>query len=123
MAAFPYHMRNGRDISERHPGATWPTVLAYFKLPRRQVFPSYAEAPHYIERGRVHDERALARAKRLARQHDITLEERVGHFYVAPELLGQRGDPLRGARVRHHGREVLEAVELVVAFKIAHPTT
>lgn len=113
----PYHMRNGRNIEERHPGATWPTILAYFAMPRRQHFKTYAEAPHYVPEGMLLDERALARAKRLARKHEITLEIGTDHTRVAPELIGKPFDPLRGARDRRHGREILEAVELVIAYR------
>lgn len=121
MKAFPYHMRNGRDISERHPNADMATIARFFNLPRRQWFPSYADAPAYIERGQAADARALERARRLAREHGIGLEERDDRFFVALELKGKASDPLRGARVRKHGREVLEAVELVAAFLLTHP--
>lgn len=123
MTAFPYHMRNGRDITERHPNADVATVTRYFNLPRRQVFPDYSKAPAHVERGRVADALALARAKRLAKKHGIGLERRGDHFYIAAEQCGRVHDPIKGAHSREHGREVLEAVELVLSYLQTHQKT
>jgi hypothetical protein len=84
-----------------------PGLNTLFGIPRRK--------PAYIQQEERIDRNALAKAKRLAAKHDISItRDCAGGWWVCSRLNDTPADPLDGNHFCSDGREVLEATQALV---------
>ena len=87
-----------------------PGLNALFAIPKRK-----GRQEPFIQQEKLLDRRALAKAKRLAAKHDISItRDCAGGWWVCSRLNDTAADPLDGNHFSSDGREVLAAVETLV---------
>ena len=92
----------------------WNILAKYFAAPKTKS-PAQVALSATLQEERRLNCNALAKAKRLAAKHDVTIDlDAQNGWWVGSKLNDTAADPLDGNHFCSDGREVLAAVETLV---------
>lgn len=88
-----------------------PGFSEMFAIPKKRGRPA---APAYLKEEQRLDRNALAKARRLVAKYDIWIDKDSTGYWIGSSLDDSDQDPLEGNHFCSSGREVLEAVEVLI---------